>query len=79
MMLGELGKQVVLISKKAFEKIKFINYDIVSNNIYYEKRKARDVEARVAFKEELKNDDVNGIYIRDIIREGIKNDDQRVR
>ncbi len=79
MRLGKLGEQVVLKSKKAFEEIKFISYEACDNTIYYAKRKARDDEARSAFQAELEKDDINGLYMRDIIREEVKPDDIRLR
>ncbi len=79
MKLGKLGEQFVLKSEKAFDAIRFLDYAVADNSVYYARRKVRDEEARSAFQRELENDDVNGIYIRDIIREGIKADDVRLR
>ena len=79
MRLGKLGEQYVLKSKKAFEAIRFVNYTIADNSIYYAKKKARDDEARAAYYKELENDDLNGLFMRDIIREEIKPDDPRLR
>ena len=79
MKLGKLGEQFVLKSEKAFDAIRFLDYVVADNSVYYARRKVRDEEARAAFQRELENDDANGIYIRDIIREGIKADDVRLR
>ncbi len=79
MRLGKLGEQVVLKSKKAFDMIKFLDYSTADNKIYYYKRKARDDEARAAFQRELENEDLDGIFMRDIMREEMKNDDPRLR
>ena len=79
MRLGKLGEQFVLKSPKAFEVIKFIDYTVADNTVYYAKRKARDDEARTAYMKELEMDDINGIFMRDIIREEIKADDPRLR
>lgn len=79
MRLGKLGEQFVLKSPRAFEAISFINYTVADNTIYYAKRKARDDEARAAYMKELEMDDINGIFMRDIIREEIKADDPRLR
>lgn len=68
MRLGKLGEQIVLKSPKAFEHIKFISYDVADNQIYYMRRKKRDIDARNAFFAELEKDDMNGIFLRDIIR-----------
>lgn len=79
MKLGKLGEQYVIRSKKAFDTIKYINNTHADNRIYYEKRVKRDEEARAAYYRELETDDLNGIFMRDIIREEIKSDDPRLR
>ncbi len=79
MRLGKPGEQYVLKSEKAFEQIKFKSAELADNTIDYAKRKMRDDEARHAFFEELEKDDVNGIYMRDIIREEMTSDDARLR
>ena len=71
MRLGKLGEQLLLKSPKAFEAIKFIDYTVADNTVYYAKRKARDDEARSLYMKELETDDLNGIFMRDIIREEI--------
>lgn len=72
MRLGKLGEQFVLKSPAAFEKLQFVSYEVADNTRYYAKRKARDDEARAAFRAELEKDDLNGLYMRDIIREEVK-------
>lgn len=79
MRLGKLGEQFVLKSPKAFEAIRFIDYIVADSAVYYAKRKARDDEARAAYMKELETDDINGIFMRDIIREEIKANDPRLR
>lgn len=79
MRLGKLGEQFVLKSKKAFDSIKFLDYTVADNSVYYFKRKARDDEARAAYNKEIENEDLDGIFMRDIIREAMKSDDPRLR
>ena len=79
MRLGKLGEQFVLKSPAAFEKLQFVSYEVADNTKYYAKRKARDDEARAAFRAELEKDDLNGLYMRDIIREEVKPNDPRLR
>lgn len=79
MRLGKLGEQFVLKSKKAFDAIKFLDYTIANNSVYYFKRKARDDEARAAYHKEIENENLDGIFMRDIIREAMKSDDPRLR
>ena len=79
MRLGKLGEQIVLKSQKAFENIHFLGYETADNTLYYAKRKARDDEAREAYNNELGNEDLDGIFMRDIIREEMKPNDPRLR
>lgn len=79
MRLGKLGEQFVLKSQAAFDKIKFISYETCDNTVYYAKRKARDDEARAAFRAELERDDLDGLYMRDIFREEVQPNDPRLR
>lgn len=81
MKLGELGEQIVLISPKSFEKIKFIEYEIADGSIYNIKRMNRDDKAKKAY---LGNHGVdfkisrNDLFVRDILSEGVKNNDPRL-
>ena len=79
MRLGKLGEQFVLKSPAAFEKIQFVSYEIADNTEYYAKRKSRDDEARTAFRAELERDHLEGLYMRDIIREEVKPNDPHLR
>lgn len=79
MKLGKLGEQFVLKSEKAFEAIRFLDYTVADNTIYYAKRKTRDDEARAAYQREFEIEDLNGIFMRDIIREEMTPDDIRLR
>lgn len=79
MKLGKLGEQVVLKSQKAFKNINYISYEVADNKLYYARRKVRDDEARAAYIAELAKDDVDGIYMRDIIREEMMDDDARLQ
>ena len=79
MKLGKLGEQFVLKSPAAFEEIRFVSYEIADNTVYYAKRKARDDEARMTFREELEKDDLDGLYMRDIVRQEVRPDDPRLR
>jgi hypothetical protein len=79
MRLGELGEQFVLKSEKAFSLIRFISSEEVPNEVYFPKRKQRDDKARAAYREEIEREDLNGLFIRDIVKEGILPDDPRLR
>ncbi|MCR5530859.1 MAG: DUF3990 domain-containing protein [Lachnospiraceae bacterium] len=79
MRLGNLGEQVTLKSDLAFEQIRFVSYEFVDRSIYFALRKARDDNARKAYRKELETEKLNGIYIRDLVLEGVKPDDPRLR
>ena len=78
--LGNLGEQVVLMSEKAFGKLKFLGYEIADAATYYPLRKARNEQARMEFLSNrrgiLSPDD---LYLNDIIRGGIEPDDPRLQ
>lgn len=78
MHLGNLGEQVVLKSKKSFEKLSFVDYERTDHIIYYPKKMSRDTSAREAFRRE-KASIYDGIYMMDILREGWMNDDERLQ
>ena len=75
MKLGKLGKQIVLISEKAFDHIRFLDYTISDSSIYYAKKKVRDEQARADYIKALERDDIDGLYMRDIIQKGMRQDD----
>ncbi|MCR4661337.1 MAG: DUF3990 domain-containing protein [Clostridia bacterium] len=77
MKLGKLGEQIVLKSKYAFPKIKFEGFENAEKEKYYVLRKARDDEANQKYLSILA-EEKDGLYIQDIIRGGIKNDDPRI-
>lgn len=77
MRLGKLGEQIVLKSKFAFSKLKYEGFDAADKDQYYVLRKARDDEANRLYLAMLEEES-DGLYIQDIIRGGIKNDDTRI-
>lgn len=80
MQLGELGIQIVLKSKKAFDSIKFANYEVAECDEYYVKRVSRDHKARDAYFDSRKQNNIsNDLFVLDIIRQGIKNGDEILR
>lgn len=81
MELGKLGIQVVLHSEKAFEQLKYIESTIADNETYYTKRRARDLMAKEEYREATKFSSVtqDDLFIMDIIRQEVKNDDPRIQ
>ena len=77
MKLGKLGEQIVLKSKFAFSRIQFKGFDVAEKEEFYVLRKARDDEANRLYLDMLEEEN-DGLYIQDIIRGGITNDDPRI-
>lgn len=77
MQLGKLGEQIVIKSKFAFSKIKYEGFETAEKDTYYVLRKARDDEANQMYLDILE-EDTDGLYIQDIMRGGITNDDSRI-
>ena len=79
MKLGKLGEQIVLKSKKAFDSIQFAEYELADFHEYYPKKKERDEKARSDYQKSLESDDLEGLFMRDILKEEIKADDSRLQ
>lgn len=80
MVLGKLGEQIVAVSEKAFDSLSFVDSTPAPKEIYLPKKLARDTDAREGFKKEKERGSVlTEKYILDIIREGWKNDDDRIQ
>ena len=80
MRLGKLGEQIVLVSEKAFENIIFVSYSTASASVYYVKKKERDVAARREYRMTKRATlSADELFIIDIIREEMKQDDVRLR
>ena len=77
MRLGKLGEQIVIKSQFAFSKIRYEGFESADKNTYYALRKARDDDANKTYLEILEKE-ADGLYIQDIMRGGIKNDDPRI-
>ena len=77
MELGQLGKQVVIISKLAFDKLHFDGFETADKLEYYTKRKARDERAINDYLNGTRKDAIisDDLFIIDIIRRGIKDGD----
>ena len=64
------GEQVLLMPEKAHGILKFTGYEAADHTVYCSKKKPRDLDAGKAFLKEPDSDGLNGIYMRDILREG---------
>lgn len=79
--LGKLGEQVAIISAKGFEKIKFVDAEPISKEIYYPKFISRDEEARQIYRSKIRGSKSyrDDIFVMDILREEMKSDDPRLQ
>ena len=80
MHLGKLGEQIVLKSRKAFDQIHFTGAEPARAAIWYERKAARDREARRAYRSARKSIGfANELFMIDIMREEMRNGDPRLR
>lgn len=77
MRLGKLGEQIVIKSQFAFSQLQYEGFDVAEKETYYVRRKARDDEANRLYWDMLEEES-DGLYIQDIMRGGIQNDDPRI-
>lgn len=78
MRLGKLGEQVVIMSKKAFDRLVYLEdeTEFADADIYYPKRVKRDEEAKKQYLDTERFEiDLNGLFINDIIRRKMTNED----
>ena len=80
MNLGKLGEQTVLKSENAFAQLQFVDALPADYNVYFVRRQARDRRADEDYRNLASGPRVlEGTYILDILRQGWKNDDARLR
>lgn len=77
MRLGKLGEQIVIKSKYAFSLLQYQGFNPAAKDEYYVLRKARNDEANQMYLKMLEEES-DGLYIQDIMRGGIQNDDSRI-
>ena len=81
MRLGKLGEQICIKSRKAFDRLRYVDAVTADGQEYYIRRTARDTKAREDYLKllGLSVRDKDSIYILDILRQEWKNDDERLR
>lgn len=80
MKLGKLGRQVVLKSRKAFDRIVFLGDERALSSEWYGRKMLRDKSARREYFDVERNRRVRGdLFIAQIIDEEIGPDDDRLR
>lgn len=80
MRLGKLGNQYVLKSKKAFDALKYIESTPARRADFLRSKEIRDLAARNEYLKQIRKERRPGeLRIFNIIDEGIKSDDKRLR
>ena len=77
MRLGKLGEQIVIKSQYAFSRIQYKGFEVVHKDQFYILRKARNDEASQTYLS-IQEEEDDGLFIQDILRGGISNDDPRI-
>lgn len=78
MVLGKLGLQVFLQSEKAFGQIRFLSSRIAPCRDFFPAFRNRDEEARERYLKDRNEPSWEGLFVRDLMKEGIADDDQRI-
>lgn len=73
-----ISGKIFLHSEAAFDRILFEGFEPADGRIYYPKRKQRDESARLRYRQLAMQIDLDGIYMRDILRDEIKPGDKRL-
>ena len=76
---GKAGQQIVLRSEYALSSLRFdtcMRADAESN---YPKRKIRDYNIRTVWKAQLEIGDEDGLFMNDLLREGVRPGDARIQ
>ena len=81
MRLGNLGEQVVLVSRAAFDALQFVSAEEADRSKYYVLKMKRDKAARAEYlgSDRKPSYGLDELYMLDIMRQGVKADDPRLR
>lgn len=81
MRLGNLGEQVVLVSRAAFDALKYVGAEEADRSMYYVLKMKRDKAARAEYlgSDRKPSYVLDELYMLDIMRQGVKADDPRLR
>ena len=78
--LGNLGLQIVLKSRKAFDSLGFVSADAAKRTDFLASKEKRDIEARQEFRQmRTQPFDPAGLYMLNILQERIRPDDPRLQ
>ncbi len=78
MKYGDLGEQFVLMSEKAFNNVRFIEASPADGRFYAPRRRNRDDNARQAYQKLLEEEQITGIYLNEILKAGISDEQLRI-
>lgn len=79
MKLGRLGEQIVLKSRRAFERLRFVEYESAPSEIYFKKKLERDQSARAEYRKRVRHmPNKDELLMIDIMREEMENGDPRL-
>ena len=79
MRLGKLGEQIVLKSETAFGRLRYAGNEAAAPEIFYQRKRSRDLSARRAYASVKKTDRLAEIYMLDIMRGRVTDDELRLR
>ena len=80
MYLGKLGEQIVLKSRKCFQRLHFSGYEPVDSAVWFPKKRERDEKARKQyFSSDRMTWKKGELYITRILEEEIKPGDERIQ
>lgn len=78
MKLGKLGEQIVLKSEKAFSRITYLGNEFACSEEYFIKKYTRDLDARRRYAREKHSDVKTDIFMIDIMRGRVEEDELRI-
>ncbi len=76
--LGKLGEQIVVKSREAFSRLRFLGAAPADHTVYYPRRDSRNRTAEAGFLAIQEKGDFRGLYMNVILSERIGNDDARI-
>lgn len=80
MALGELGEQVVILSRRAFDRLEFVEAAPAEGTVFYQRKERRNAQACLDFRKQREDADLSqGLYVIDMLREGWTNDSACLR
>ena len=80
MRLGKLGVQYVPVSERAFARLTFSGAEPAPRTVYYPRFCTRDEKARATYRDEIRKAVIrDDLFVLDILREEIGDDDPRIQ